>query len=388
MNGTKKIVILGATGSIGTSALKVIAAHPDHLELVGISAHRQGQALATIAEKFRVPRAVLSDEEAYRESVKESWFPSFTEVEAGAEALEILAACEEADLILVALVGTSGLRPVLRAIEAGKTIALANKEVLVMAGEWVMQLAHQAGIQMLPADSEHNAIFQCLHADLSRLQDVEKVLLTASGGPFRQMEADAMAQVTPEQALDHPNWDMGPKVTLDSATMANKGLELIEARWLFDLPVHQLDVVVHPQSIVHSMVQFRDGSILAQLSPPCMTFSLQYCLLFPERAPGVEAPLDFQKAFSLDFQAPDLRRFPCLALARDSLAQGNSAPCIFNAANEIAGEAFLQGKIQFMDIPRIIDKTLEKASIIPLQSLDAVFETDREARSLAKNFVT
>lgn len=276
----------------------------------------------------------------------------------------------------------------LRAIEVGKTIALANKEVLVMAGEWVMDQAQQAGVQILPTDSEHNAIFQCLHADLDKLADVEKVLLTASGGPFREMDVRAMESVTPDQALAHPNWDMGPKVTLDSATMANKGLELIEARWLFDLPVRQLDVVVHPQSIVHSMVQYRDGSILAQMSPPCMTFPIQYCLLYPLRFPGVEPTLDFSRPLSLDFEAPDLNRFPCLALARESLEQGQSAPCIYNAANEIAGEAFLQGRIRFIDIPRIIDKTLKKASINPLQSLESVHEIDREARSIAHTCVS
>ena len=383
MNPVKNVVILGATGSIGSSALQVLDRYPDRFRLIGISANRKARELADIADRFQVPQAVVTEDAACEEAREKGWFSPETSLASGDEAVCQLAALPDADLVLVALVGVSGLQPVLAAIDAGHTVILANKEVLVMAGEWVMRMARERGVEILPADSEHNALFQCLHGDLSNLQKTEKLILTASGGPFREKSLHQMRSVSVDQALRHPNWDMGPKVTLDSATMANKGLELIEARWLFDAPPDMLEVVVHPQSIVHSMVRYRDGSILAQMSPPSMTFPLQYCLFHPERLPGVDSSLDFGSAFSLEFEPPDLERFPCLRLAFESLHRGGSAPCIFNAANEVAGAAFLQGRIPFTGIARVIDKTLECASIRNLLSLEAVIGADREARDLA-----
>ncbi len=383
MKPVKNVVILGATGSIGSSALQVISRHADRFRLLGISANRKVRELADIAERFKVSHAAISDPSAIQDDPRPVEFPAETVLESGEDAVCRLAALPDADLVLVALVGVSGLNPVLAAIEAGNTVVLANKEVLVMAGEWVMRLARQKGVQILPADSEHNALFQCLYGDLGNLRKADKLILTASGGPFREKSLREMREVTAEQALRHPNWDMGPKVSLDSATMANKGLELIEARWLFDASPAILDVVVHPQSIVHSMVRYRDGSIIAQMSPPSMTFPLQYCFFHPERLPGVDSSLDFSSAFSLDFEPPDLQRFPCLRLAFESLHSGGSAPCVFNAANEVAGAAFLQGKIPFTGIARVIDKTLECASISNFSNFDSVIEADREARGLA-----
>ncbi len=383
----KKIVILGATGSIGTSALRVIEKHADKLELIGVSTNRRYRELAAITQQFNVPAAAISDETAYTSARLDSVFPDCCELHAGPESLTQLATLSDADLVLIATVGTSGLYPCLAAIQAGKTIALANKEVLVMAGAIVMEAVSKHNTLLLPTDSEHNAIFQCLHDPDQSLPQVEKLILTASGGPFRSYTLEDMAHVTLEAALRHPNWDMGPKVTIDSATMANKGLELIEARWLYGIPVDQLEVVVHPPSIVHSMVQFVDGSVLAQLSPPSMTFPIQHCLLYPERAAAVDPALDFSQALSLEFFPPDYTRFPCLALARESLRQDKSASCVFNAANEVAVAAFIDGKLDYLGIPRVIDKTLQRASIVEPSSLDAVLEADREARAIAQGCI-
>lgn len=377
MSSRKKVVLLGATGSIGESALRVIRAHPDKLELVGISAFRRAKELFAIAEEFGVRDLHLAE----RTDDNTTETPVDVNLRAGDEGLRELAALPEADLILVAVVGTAGLPPTLAALEACKDVVLANKEALVLGGKFVMEAARASGSRLIPADSEHNAVFQCLQGE--RSDDVERIILTASGGPFREMPLDEMEKVTPEQALAHPNWDMGPKITVDSATMANKGLELIEARWLFDLPPDRLDVVIHPTSLVHSFVRLNDGCLLAQLSPPSMTFALQHALLHPGRAPGVDAPLDLSQPLDLSFRPPDLARFPCLRLAREALACGASAPAAFNAANEVAVDAFLRKRIGFLAIPRIIETVLNRMNHKEPETLDDLFAADAEARWLA-----
>lgn len=385
MPARKKVVILGATGSIGESALKVLRKHADRLELVGIAANTNFEKLAPIAREFGARHVALYDEGAWQTARASGLFAAETEFHGGPTGLQELAALPECDLALIAVVGTRGLQPALKAIEAGKTLAVASKEILVLAGKFVMEAARKAGVPILPVDSEHSAIFQCLEGAPAR--HVDKLILTGSGGAFRELPLDRFAEVTVAQALKHPIWDMGPKVTLDSATMANKGLEMIEARWLFGVEPRQIDVVIHPQSIVHSMVQFVDGSILAQLSPPDMTFAIQHALLHPDRRPGVAKTLDFSQAMQLDFRAPDLRRYPCLALARQAMDACGDAPGVFNAANEIAVEAFVAGKIRFVQIPAIIEKTLDSAAGAEPSSLDEVLESDRRARERAAAFV-
>jgi 1-deoxy-D-xylulose-5-phosphate reductoisomerase len=378
----KKVVLLGATGSIGSSTLRVLRAHADRLELIGVAAQKSDQALAAICREFSVPHAVLSDAEAYRRARQGGEFPGTTQLSSGPEALEALATLAEADIVLIAVVGAAGLRPALAAIEAGKDIALANKELLVLGGAHVMEAARRRGVRLLPTDSEHNAIFQCLEGHPA--EAVSKLILTASGGQFRESPLEALAAVTPEMATRHPNWSMGPKITVDSATMANKGLELIEAHWLFGMEPDRLEVVIHPQSVVHSFVQFIDGSILAQLSPPTMTFAIQHCLLYPERAPSVEATTDFQKAFSLGFEAPDYTRYPCLQLAYDALQAGGAAPAVFNAANEIAVEQFLAKSIAYLEIPKRIEHCLEAIENCMSPSLDQLLQIDAATRELAR----
>ncbi len=378
----KKIVLLGATGSIGSSTLRVLQKHSERLELVGVAANSNYQALAEICHKFAVPHAVLSDESAYAKAKTAGCFPDQTQLNCGEEGLLEMATLAEADIVLVAVVGFCGLKPTLAAIEAGKDIALANKELLVAGGALVVEAARRKGIRLLPTDSEHNAIFQCLEGH--SLQHVDKLLLTASGGQFRDRPLEQLGQVTPEEATKHPNWSMGPKITVDSATMANKGLELIEAHWLFGLKPEKLEVVIHPQSIVHSFVQFIDGSILSQLSPPSMTFAIQHCLLYPQRATGVDATIDFRKALQLDFSAPDFNRYPCLKLAYEALHTGGCAPAVFNAANEVAVERFLASEITFLDIPRTIEHTLGSISLTTaVTDLEALLEMDTEARKIA-----
>ncbi|MFP4281625.1 MAG: 1-deoxy-D-xylulose-5-phosphate reductoisomerase [Opitutales bacterium] len=365
----RRIVLLGATGSIGTSTLEVIRRHPDRLELVGLAAGRQREALEAIATEFGVGETTLFAEE-------------------GSAGLERLATLEAADLVLVATVGTVALRATLAAIAAGKDIALANKEVLVVGGHLVMAAAARAGVRVLPVDSEHNAIFQCLQADPAG-RYLRRLLLTASGGTFRETPLAELARVRPAEALQHPNWSMGPKVTVDSATMANKGLEMIEARWLFDVAPSQVDVVVHPQSIVHSMVEFSDGSILAQLSPPSMTFAIQHCLLHPERAEGgVVESLDFSRALTLEFTPPDEARFPCLRLAREALVAGGFLPAAFNAANEVAVEAFLRKGLPFLAIPKVISHVLGKVDPVLPTGLDELIAAEADAHRLAHDSLT
>jgi 1-deoxy-D-xylulose-5-phosphate reductoisomerase len=376
----KRLVLLGATGSIGESTLKVLRMHPDRLELVAVAARTNCRELDKIAREFKVKHVGVFDEAAAKAAKKEGLFKGCT-VHVGPQGLEELARLPEGDMVVAAVVGTLGLKPTLAAIKAGKDIALANKEILVLAGQFVMAAAKKHGVAVVPLDSEHNAIFQCLHGD--RHQDVAKLLLTASGGPFRDYTLAQMAGVTTEAALKHPNWDMGPKVTIDSSTMANKGLEVIEAHWLFGLPADRIQVVVHPQSIVHSMVEFVDGSIIAQLCPPSMTFPIQHSLLHPERAAGVCPTLDFSKQLNLHFHPPDLERFPCLRLAYAALRAEGAAPAAFNAANEVAVAAFLNHKIGYLDIPRVIGATLDSLPATTLHDLDDVLAADAAARRRA-----
>ena len=382
MTTPKKVVLLGATGSIGGSTLRVLRAHPDRLQLVGVAAQSRHNELAAICREFDVPHAVLQDEKAYLRAQQAGQFPATTQLSSGNEALAELATLTEADIVLVAVVGVAGLRPTLAAIEAGKDIALANKELLVLGGAHVIEAAKRKGVRLLPTDSEHNAIFQCLQGHPS--EQVDKLILTASGGQFRDTPKKELAEVTPEMATQHPNWSMGPKITVDSATMANKGLELIEAHWLFGLEPDDLEVVIHPQSLVHSFVQFIDGSILAQVSPPDMTFAIQHCLLYPDRAPSVTPSTDFRKAFSLDFTPPEYAKYPCLQLAYNALRAGDAAPAIFNAANEVAVERFLAKEIRYLEIPQLIEHSLTQVVSPSSPSLDQLFQIDTETRDLAQ----
>jgi 1-deoxy-D-xylulose-5-phosphate reductoisomerase len=376
----KNVVLLGATGSIGASTLRVIRQHPDRLQLIGAAANSNFEALSSICAEFGTKHAVLGDESSY--AAAKTAFDPEVELSCGEAGLIDLATLEEADIVLIAVVGACGLRPALAAIEAEKDIALANKELLVLGGGHVIEAAKRKGVRLLPTDSEHNAIFQCLEGHPRK--QLDRLILTASGGQFRDRPLAELPQVTPKEATQHPNWSMGPKITVDSATMANKGLELIEAHWLFGLEPDRLDVVIHPQSVVHSLVQFIDGSILAQLSPPSMTFAIQHCLLYPDRAPGVEATTDFANPFSLDFQPPDFSRYPCLTLAYDSLRAGGAAPAVFNAANEVSVERFLEKSIGFLDIPKVIEHCLEQFRFTPEPSLDELFSIDAQTRELAR----
>jgi len=380
-----RIALLGATGSIGENALEVIRAHPTRLELTAIAGNANVEALSAIAREFGVPHVALCDPAAAERACRDGSFPRGTQVHSGPEGLGEIAALPEVDTALIAIVGTAGLGPSMAAIRASKQIALASKEVLVLAGEYVTAAAREHGASIIPVDSEHNAIFQCLQGEPRG--HLERIILTASGGRFRDAGAEELAGVTPEQALGHPNWSMGPKITVDSATMANKGLELIEACWLFGLPPAQVDVVVHPQSIVHSMVRLVDGSILAQLSPPSMTFAIQHALLHPERAKAPRKTLDFAEALKLEFRPPDLERFPCLRLPREAAETGGPAPAIFNAANEIAVQAFLENRIAFLAIPRVIEQTLTAISPASAPELADVLAVDANARQRAAELV-
>ena len=380
MSRPKKIVLLGATGSIGENTLQVVRKHPDRLQLIGISAQSNAEKLSQIASEFKVPHAYLPETAGEAKNL-----PSFTDLDRSHDGLLNLASLPDAELVVIAVVGASGLSPTLAALEAGKNIVLANKESLVLGGDLVMRTARENQARGLPADSEHNAVFQCIQGESHR--DIDSIILTASGGPFRELPLEGLKNVTLEQALNHPNWSMGNKVTIDSATMANKGLELMEARWLFDLPPDKLEVVVHPTSLVHSMVRFIDGCCLAQLSPPSMTFALQYALLFPQRAEGVHKSLDFSKPLDLQFTPPSLDRFPCLRLARESLDQGGFAPLVFNAANEIAVEAFLLNRIGFPQISDIIDTTLSNFAHHHQNDLRTVLFLDSEARRIATDVI-
>ncbi len=382
----KRVVLLGATGSIGESTLRVIAAHPDKLELVGIAARSNWQRLATIARQFGVTHIGLHDEAAFADARahSEAFLPG-SQIVGGLTGLIDLARLPAADIVLVAVVGTTGLEPALAALAAGKDLALASKEILVLAGKFIMAAAKRHGAKLLPVDSEHNAVFQCLEGHPQA--GVRRIVLTASGGAFRDWPLDRFASITPADALKHPNWAMGPKITVDSATLANKGLELIEAQCLFGLEATQCTAVIHPQSIVHCLVEFTDGTMLAQLSPPSMTFPIQHALLHPRRAPGVETALDFSRAFGLEFAPVDEGRFPMLRLARETMVAGGIAPAIYNAANELAVEAFLAGRIPFLAIPRVVEQTLGNIKNFEPADLPAVLALDAEARQVAAGHI-
>jgi len=379
----KRVVLLGATGSIGENTLRVIAAHPDKLELVGIAARAGWEKLAEIARAHRVAHVGLFEAPAAAAAQASGRFAPGTTFHAGLPGLVELAQLPTADIVLVAVVGTTGLEPALAAITAGKDLALASKEILVLAGKFVMAAAQRHGVKLLPVDSEHNAVFQCIAGHPQA--GVRRIVLTASGGAFRDWPAERLAHVTPADATKHPNWSMGPKITVDSATLANKGLELIEAQWLFGLRPDQCQAVLHPQSIVHCLVEFNDGAMLAQLCPPSMTFPIQHALLHPDRAPGVEAPLDFTKLLSLEFRPVDEARFPMLRLAKQVMVAGGSAPAVYNAANEVAVAAFLAGRIPFLAIPQIVDKTLQNQPLREPADLAEVLALDAAARRYASH---
>ena len=378
----KRIVLLGATGSIGESTLRVLAAHRDKLELVGIAARTNWEKLAVIARQFDVRHVGVFDDTAFRAARENiAAFPAGTRIVGGLTGLNELASLPAADLVLVAVVGTTGLDPALAALAAGKDLALASKEILVLAGKFVMAEAKKRGAKLLPVDSEHNAVFQCLEGHPQA--GVRRIVLTASGGAFRDWPVEKLAHVTPTDALKHPNWAMGPKITVDSATLANKGLELIEAQWLFGLKPAQCTAVLHPQSIVHCLVEFNDGAMLAQLSPPSMTFPIQHALLHPERAPGVDSALDFTRLLGLEFRPVEEGRFPMLRLAKETMTAGGVAPAIYNAANEVAVAAFLAGQIPFLAIPRVVEHSLGAIRNFEPADLPAVLSIDAESRRVA-----
>jgi 1-deoxy-D-xylulose-5-phosphate reductoisomerase len=377
---TKNLVLLGATGSIGESTLRVIRKHSDKIKLIGISANQNVQKLLKIAKEFKVPHASLVQAPKENFSV-----PVGTELETGEKSLENLACMQNADIVVVAVVGSSGLLPTLAAVNSGKDVVLANKESLVVGGNLITKAAKKNQSRIIPADSEHNAIFQCLQGQPER--SIESVILTASGGPFRNLPMDELLNVTVEQALKHPNWSMGKKITVDSATMANKGLELIEAKWLFDLSPNQLEVVIHPPSIIHGIVRFLDGCCLAQMTPPSMTFAMQNAILYPDRVESVEPSLDFSQSLDLSFSPPSLERYPCLKIAKDVLKQGGTAPLIFNASNEVAVDAFLRNRIGFLDISRIIEETLNDSDYNSSDSVSELLSLDLESRLLSENHI-
>ena len=378
----KKIAILGSTGSIGTQALQVIEEHPDLYEAYALTANNQVELLAEQARKFKPAVVVIANEAKYLQ-LKEMLSDLPIQVYAGSDALCDVVQATSIDVVLASMVGYAGLRPTINAIKAGKEIALANKETLVVAGELITELAAQYHTPILPVDSEHSAIFQCLESD----NPLEKVILTASGGPFRTFSMEQLRHVTKEQALKHPNWDMGAKITIDSATMMNKGFEVIEAKWLFGVRPEQIEVVVHPQSVIHSMVQFEDGAVKAQLGVPDMRLPIQYAFSYPKRIASSFDRLDFTKMTTLTFEQPDTEKFRCLALAYEALNQGGNMACIVNAANEIAVSAFLKEKISFIEISKLIEQTMNKVSFIKNPTYDDYVATDTEARKIAEYLI-
>lgn len=375
----KKIAILGSTGSIGTQALEVIEEHSDLYEAYVLTANRQADLLIEQARRFQPAQVVIADDSLY-EYVRDALADQPIQVYAGADALCQVVQNDEVDIVLTALVGFAGLRPTVAAIEAHKQIALANKETLVVAGELVTQLAMEMRAAILPVDSEHSAIFQSLMGEQS---EIEKIILTASGGPFRQCSLDELKHVTPAMALKHPNWDMGAKITIDSATMMNKGFEVIEAKWLFGVEADNIQVVVHPQSIIHSAVQFRDGAVKAQLGVPDMRVPIQLAFSYPYRLSSNFDRLDWYHMQNLTFEEPDLEKFRCLSLAFEALRLGGTMPCVVNAANEIVNLAFRQGRCSFLQMPQVIADTMQHATFIAKPSLDDLFQADAEARRIA-----
>ena len=373
----RRVVVLGSTGSIGTNTLDVANALPDRIEIVGLSAHSKWQQLAEQCQRFRPAIAILTDPTAFQQADRAA-FPKETELRFGTDAVCELVAAKFVDVVLSAVVGAAGLHGTWAALEAGKTVALANKETLVVGGPLVMGLAARTGGVILPVDSEHSAIFQAMCG--STAADVCKVVLTASGGPFRGQTMSQLEQVTPAQALCHPTWQMGPKITIDSATLMNKALEVIEARWLFGLNVEQIDVIVHPESIIHSFVEFVDGSVLAQLSPPDMRLPIQFALTYPDRVTGPAKKLDWRTLTSLKFQQPDRETFQALDLGFEVAQKGGTCGSVVNAANEVAVEQFLTGKISFLDIARCCRAVLDSHEYDPAPTLDGLLALDRWAR--------
>lgn len=383
MAGRRKIAILGASGSIGSNAIRVIRAHQDSLELVAIAGGSRVGPLVETAREFGVKEVAVYNPGQKTTGDLEKEFPDGTRVHTGMDGLIHIATLDEVDMVLIAVVGVTALQPCVEAIQCGKMIALASKEILVMAGEFVMRLIREHNGKLLPTDSEHNAIFQCLNG--GQRSEIAKIILTASGGRYLNTPMDQLATITPEDAVKHPNWNMGRKISIDSSSMANKGLEVIEAKWLFGVLPEQIEVVIHPQSIVHSMIQFVDGSILAQMAPPNMSFAIQNCLLYPQRKAGIDPTIDFSQTFSLDFQAPDYQRFPCLKLAFDTLKSGGTAPAVYNAANEVAVDAFVKKHISYLDIPQLIEFTLNQINILQPDSIEEVIRADEEARTISYN---
>ncbi len=390
----KRVVILGATGSIGESALKVARDIPERMEIVGLAAKSNAQKLAAAANEVRPESVCLVDETQI--DILRKALDYQPRIFSGTAGLLQIACLTGADIVLVSIVGTGGLRPALAAIEAGKNLAVASKEILVMAGEIVMREARENGVHVLPVDSEHNAIFQCLEPARVRAArdggvasptDIRRIILTASGGPFRETPRAAFDSITPEQALKHPTWNMGPKITIDSATLFNKGLEMIEAHWLFGVEMKRVEVVIHPQSIVHSMVEFTDGSTLAQLSYSNMCFPIQYAVTWPDRVPNTLPPLDFSKLSKLGFSTPRYDDFPALNLARRAGETGGTLPAVMNAANEMAVAAFLDQKVRFPEIWRIVEQVMNRHTPVAHPNLDAILRADQWARAQAQGCV-
>lgn len=377
---TQNIVILGSTGSIGRQALEIFREHPDRFRPLALSCHSNWELLADQIREFRPAYALLCDEN-HREELHEEAGNAETELLFGDSILEELAALPEADTVLNSLVGFAGFRPTMEALEAGNKVALANKESLVVGGELIRRIAGDHFDRLVPVDSEHSAMLQCLVGE--ETDAIEKIVITASGGPFRSVPRDEMDGITVEEALDHPNWSMGDKITIDSATMMNKGLEIIETHWLFGLPLTRIEAVVHPQSVIHSVVTFRDGSSKAQLGPPTMKVPILYALTYPERVPLEVPTLDWKESFELTFEPVDKERFPCLRLAVEAAESGGTAPAVLNAANEIAVERFLNEEIPYIRIPQIIETCLERIEPEAALSVESLKEIDKKARDVA-----
>ena len=380
----KSIAILGSTGSIGTQALEVIEAHPEQLQVEVLTAQNNAELLIEQAKRFNPNAVVVVNEEKYAQ-VKDALDPLDIKVYAGEKSLASVVEMDSIDIVLTALVGYSGLKPTINAIQAGKNIALANKETLVVAGDLITRLAREKGVNIYPVDSEHSAIFQCIVGEFHN--KIEKVILTASGGPFRGKKASELASVTKAQALKHPNWTMGAKVTIDSASLMNKGLEVIEAKWLFGLNANQVEVIVHPQSIVHSMIQFEDGSIKAQMGLPDMKLPIQFAMTYPDRLKTTFPRFDFAKYPALTFEKPDTETFRNLALAFDALNRGGNMPCVLNAANEVAVDAFLKDRVGFLEMSDIVERCLGKMDYIANPLYDDYVHTDRETRVKALELI-
>ena len=386
MNETKKrsIAILGSTGSIGTQTLQVVEEHPDKFEVYAITANTRVDELIQQARKFMPEAVVIADESKYPR-LKEALADLPIKVYGGYESICQIVESSPIDIVVTAMVGFSGLRPTINAIKAGKAIALANKETMVVAGELINELAMKHRTPILPVDSEHSAIFQCLAGEMNN--KVEKLILTASGGPFRTFTKEQLEHVTVQQALKHPNWSMGAKITIDSASMMNKGFEVMEAKWLFGVGAEDIEVVVHPQSVIHSMVQFEDGAIKAQLGTPDMRLPIMYALTYPTRLSSSFERIDWSRLKELTFEKPDLELFPNLQHAYTAIAQGGNIPCVVNVANEICVAAFLEERIKFTDMPKLIARAMEKATYILKPTLDDYLETDKEIRALVKSWI-